>query len=92
MSVQVCVRPGTGQRDGIDIRPNNQASAASPGDPGKHARTGSYIQNRCRLPLPAKQVDGCGTQACGWVRSVPKDCGKTWSLRQLCECYPAWIN
>jgi hypothetical protein len=34
MSVQVSMRPGARQRDGIEIRANNQASAASAGDPG----------------------------------------------------------
>jgi hypothetical protein len=81
MSVQICVRLGTRQRDGIDVRPDNQASTASPGDPGKQARTGSNIQNRFWLTLPAKQVHGCGTQTRGRVRSVPKHGGKAWRLR-----------
>jgi hypothetical protein len=53
MSVQICMRLGARQRDGIDVRPDNEASATSPGDPGKHARTGSNIQNRFWLALPA---------------------------------------
>ena len=90
MSVQIGVGLGARQRDGIDIRADNQASAASSGNPGKHTGTRSYIQNRFRLPLPAEQVHGGGTQTRGCVRPVSKDCGKAWRLRQLCKGYPAF--
>jgi hypothetical protein len=55
------VRVGARQRGGIDVRPHNQPSAASSGNPGKHTCTGSHIQNRSWLTLAAKQVHGCGT-------------------------------
>jgi hypothetical protein len=61
MSIEIRVRLGAGQRNGIDVRPDNQPSATSSGDPGKHAGTGSYIQNRFWLTLAAEQVHGCGT-------------------------------
>ena len=58
MSVQVCVRLGTRQRDGIDVCPDDETSAARSGDPGKHSRTRSYVQYRFHLPPPAKEVHG----------------------------------
>ena len=53
MSIQICMRLGARQRDGIDVRSDDEASTASPRDPGKHSRTGTYVQNRLRLALPA---------------------------------------
>jgi hypothetical protein len=61
MSIEIRVRLGAREGNGIGIRPDNQPSAATSGDPGKHTRTGSYIQNRFWLALAAKQVHGCGT-------------------------------
>ena len=68
--IQVRVRPGTAQRLGIDVGTDDPARATSPGNPGEHAGTRSYIQNPLRLPLPTKQVHGGGTQARGRVRAV----------------------
>jgi hypothetical protein len=58
MSVQLCVRLGARQGDGIDVCSDDEPSTASSGDPGKHARTRSYVQNRLGLTPPAKQVHG----------------------------------
>jgi hypothetical protein len=58
VSVQVCVRLGTRQRDGIDVCPDEELSTASSGDPGQDSRTSSYVQHRFHLPPPAKQVHG----------------------------------
>ena len=45
MTVQVRMRLGARHGDGIDVRPNNEAGAASAGDSGKDSRTGSNVQN-----------------------------------------------
>ena len=53
MSVQLRVRLGASQCDGIDVRCHDEAGTAFSCDSGKHPCTGSYVQHCFRLPLPA---------------------------------------
>jgi len=92
MPVEVGVRPGAGESVGIDVRARDRAHTTSPGYTGKHASTGSYIQNRLRLTLPAKQVDGCGAQARGRMRTVTEYRGTTRLRSKLRECQPAFCQ
>jgi hypothetical protein len=81
--VQGRVRFGTGQRTWIDVGTHDEVSASGPGDPGKHPRTRTDVQNRSRLALPAKQVHCPGAQTRRRVGSVPEDRGTCCFLRKL---------
>ena len=89
--VQLSMRLGARHGDGIDIRPDDPASAAGTGDSSKDSRTRSNVQDRLRWAPAAKHIHGCSTQPRSRVRSVSEDSG-TIRPRQLCERYPAFSH
>ena len=92
MSIERSVRVGAGQRNGIDIGTDYEARATCARDTGKQPRTGSYIQYRFRLPLPAIQVNTRGAQACRRVRSIPEDDRVTCNNGEQGQSDPAGLH
>lgn len=92
MSIERGVRVGAGQRNGIDIGTDYEACATRARNTGKQPRTGSYIQYRFRLPLPAIQINSRRAQACRRVRSIPEDDRVARDEREQGQSDPAGLD
>jgi hypothetical protein len=92
MRVQGRVRFGRRQRKRIDVGAYDELSASGSGNSGEHSRSRSYVQNRCRLPLSAKEVHRTGAEARSRMGSVP-ECGSAcYFLMKLGKRQPTFFH